>query len=260
MRYFIRLRYKGTTYHGWQIQNNAHTVQESVDKALSLALRCTIETLGCGRTDSGVHADDFYAHFDLEHAIEDTQLLLNKLEAMKIPGIQFRSIHLVHVHAHARFDAIQRTYEYRISLERNPFLDGMVHYLKADSKQGRLDIVAMNTAAKELYGKQDFSAFSKSNTQVFTNNCDIVKAVWEEKNGLLIFTISADRFLRNMVRAIVGTLLEIGQGKRTIEEMKSVIESKSRSDAGMSVPASGLFLTEIKYPDSFQLEPNSSNS
>lgn len=244
MRYFIRLRYKGTDYHGWQVQNNATSVQQAVNRALSLVLRQEIETLGCGRTDTGVHAEDFYAHFDVDQPIENATVLLNKLTSMKIPGIQFRSLHAVADTAHARFDAVYRQYEYRITTERNPFHDHLAHYLF-----GTLDVEAMNLAARQLLGKQDFGAFSKVHTQVFTNICTVTQAVWEEKNGMLVFTIRADRFLRNMVRAVVGTLLEMGQGKRSVEEMTQIIASQNRSQAGMSVPACGLFLTEVGYPE-----------
>ncbi len=253
MRYFIRLRYKGTDYHGWQVQNNAHAVQAEVNRALSLVLRKDIETLGCGRTDTGVHADDFYAHFDIDEPIASPQAIINRLDSMKIPGIQFRSIHQVADTAHARFDAIQRTYEYRIIRERNPFLEGLAYFYF-----GNLNLESMNSAAKELLGKKDFGAFSKAHTQVFTNNCTITKAQWEVQNDVLVFTITADRFLRNMVRAIVGTLLEIGMGKRNITDISEIIESKNRSEAGMSVPACGLFLTQVLYPETI-LSRNSSS-
>ena len=255
MRYFIRLRYKGTAYHGWQVQNNAHSVQEAVNKALSQALREPIETLGCGRTDTGVHAQDFYAHFDTQTPIADLQAVLNRVTSMKLPGIQFCSLHPVSDTAHARFDAIQRKYEYRIMRERNPFLDDLAFYYFA-----RIDVEAMNAAAKHLLGKQDFGAFSKVHTQVFTNICTITEAQWEEKNGLLIFSISADRFLRNMVRAIVGTLLEVGLGKRKIEDIPALIASQNRSEAGMSVPACGLFLTEVHYPENVLTLNNSAGN
>jgi tRNA pseudouridine38-40 synthase len=244
MRYFLRIRYKGTAYHGWQIQQNAHSVQAEVNLALSRILRQDVDTVGCGRTDTGVHADDFYLHFDIETPITDTKRVLNRLDTMKISGIQFRELFEVSDNAHARFDATERAYEYRILRERNPFWDGLGHYFF-----GELDIAAMNTAATMLLGKKDFVAFSKAHTQVFTNICTVRHAAWTEQNGQLIFTIRANRFLRNMVRAIVGTLLEIGQGKRSVDSIPEILAKGNRSDAGMSVPAYGLFLTEVIYPE-----------
>ena len=231
-RYFIRMRYNGSAYHGWQIQQNAYSVQQATNEALSKVFRQHIETTGCGRTDTGVHAEEFYAHFDTNGHLENIQGLLGNLAALKLPGIDFREISEVSPQAHARFDAISRTYEYRITRERNPFLENLAYYV-----YGHLDTALMNEMAQQLIGRKDFGAFAKSGTQVKTNICTIIEAVWEEKNELLIFRITADRFLRNMVRAIVGTLLEAGQGKRKPENLMEVLESKSRSNAGMSVPA-----------------------
>lgn len=242
MRYFIRLRYKGTLYHGWQVQPNAHTVQAEVNAALSLLLREPVETTGCGRTDTGVHAEDFYAHFDTVKPIADPAALTGRLNALWVPDIQFRELFRVADNAHARFDATARTYEYRITHERNPFLTGLAHYIP-----GPLDVEQMQVTALKLLGKQDFGAFSKSRTQVKTTICTITRAEWAWRGEVLVFTISADRFLRNMVRALVGTLLETGKGKRETADLLRVIESRSRSSAGMSVPACGLFLTEVSY-------------
>jgi len=243
MRYFIRIRYRGSNYHGWQMQPNAITVQEVLDNALTMLLREPIQTLGCGRTDTGVHASDFYAHFDVNAPIDSLEKLQHKLAALRLNGIQICSIFPVDDAAHARFDATSRTYEYRIMRELDPFLDGLAHYVHTN-----LDIEAMNLAAQHLLGKQDFSAFSKSHTQVFTNNCAIAFAEWKQVDNQLIFTIKADRFLRNMVRAIVGTLLDIGQGKFAPADMAAIIQSGDRSNAGMSVAAHGLFLTKVEYP------------
>lgn len=243
MRYFIRIRYRGSNYHGWQIQPSALTVQEVLDNALSMLLREPIQTLGCGRTDTGVHASDFYAHFDVITPIISTDILQHKLAALRLNGIQICSIFPVDHTAHARFDATSRTYEYRIMRELDPFLDGLAHYVHTE-----LDIEAMNLAAQDLLGKRDFSAFSKSHTQVFTNNCAITFAAWKQVGNQLIFTITADRFLRNMVRAIVGTLLDIGKGKLAPSDMAAIIQSENRSKAGMSVAAHGLFLTKVEYP------------
>jgi tRNA pseudouridine38-40 synthase len=251
MRYFIRIRYRGTAYHGWQMQPNAITVQEVLDEAMSKILREPISTLGCGRTDTGVHASDFYAHFDVSLPIENLDFILQRLSAMRLKGIQICEIIPVPENAHARFDAISRTYEYRISLTQDPFIEGLTHYIHTP-----INVEVMNEATQYLLGKNDFSAFSKSNTQVFTNNCDIKFAHWKKDDQLLVFTIKADRFLRNMVRAIVGTMLEIGQGKIAPADMAEIIKSGDRSNAGMSVAAQGLFLTKVEYPEGyFDLNP-----
>ncbi len=243
MRYFIHLQYNGTPYHGWQIQPNATTVQETLDQALSRIFHQTVETIGCGRTDTGVHAEQFYAHFELETEIADLQSVLKKFDSMRLKGICVFDIFPVGDDLHARFSATSRTYEYRIMRRRNPFLENQAHYI-----YGALDIEKMNQAAQHLLGKQDFSAFSKSNTQVFTDICTISHAQWELKGDLLIFTITADRFLRNMVRAIVGTLLDVGNHKISASALPQIIQSGNRSNAGSSVPACGLFLTRVEYP------------
>ena len=247
MRYFLQLRYKGTNYHGWQIQHNAVSVQQIVNESLSKVLHQAVETTGCGRTDTGVHAEQFYAHFDVSTPLDNTRRLIGKLSSMRIPGVDFQEFFQVHDQAHARFDAISRTYEYRIIRSRNPFLTELAHYV-----YGPLDVELMNAESKALIGKNDFGAFSKSGTQVKTNICNITEAHWFMCGEQLVFKITADRFLRNMVRAIAGTLIETGQGKRKPENLLRVIESKSRSSAGMSVPACGLFLTEIVYPYTLQ--------
>jgi tRNA pseudouridine38-40 synthase len=243
MRYFIHLQYNGTSYHGWQIQPNASSVQETLNEALSRIFHQAIETTGCGRTDTGVHAQDFYAHFELESEIPDVSLVLKKFDSMRLKGICVLDIFPVGDDLHARFSATSRTYEYRIMRRRNPFLENQAHYI-----YGSLDVEKMNQAAQYLLGKKDFSAFSKSNTQVFTDICTVSFAQWEIKGDLLIFTITADRFLRNMVRAIVGTLLDIGNHKLPVDAMPEIIQSGSRSQAGISVPACGLFLTKVEYP------------
>lgn len=243
MRYFIKLRFKGTRYHGWQIQDNANAVQQTVNHALSLVLREKIETLGCGRTDTGVHASFFIAHFDVKREIADCPAVLGKLASLKIPDIDFMEFIPVKENANARFDAVSRTYEYHIIRTRNPFLMDFAYYL-----YGPLEVKKMEIVTTELIGLKDFGAFSKSRTQVKTNLCEITNAKWEWRDEKLVFTITADRFLRNMVRAIVGTLIEIGQGKRDASDFIKVIESRRRSRAGMSVPACGLFLTNVKYP------------
>jgi len=243
-RYFIELAYDGTNYHGWQLQPNAVTVQELLNKGLSTLLRQPIETTGCGRTDTGVHAKEFFAHFDAG-AADRKPLTVDKraLNAMLPHSIAVKRVFEVEPDAHARFDAAMRSYEYHIHFEKDPFLhtySWLVRY--------RPNIELMNKAASILKDYTDFGCFSKSNTQVKTNNCKIVKAEWVQTLNGIAFNISADRFLRNMVRAIVGTLLIIGKGEMPPEGIRDIIESKDRSNAGMSVPACGLYLTEVKYP------------
>ncbi len=240
-RYFIELSYKGTQYHGWQIQPNAITVQEVLDKALHMVLREKVATLGCGRTDTGVHATQFYAHVD--SAAELPETFFRAINAVLPVDIAVKRILPVHGTAHARFDASSRSYEYHIHFHKNPFKDGS-SWLQL--QQPNMDL--MNKAAAYLLQFTDFSCFSKSNTQVFTNNCKISTAVWKDTPDGMVFCITADRFLRNMVRAIVGTLLEIGFGKMKPNDIIGVINSKNRSEAGTSVPAHGLYLTEVVYP------------
>lgn len=243
-RYFIQIAYDGSLYHGWQIQPNAVTVQELLDKSMSTFFRQPIETLGCGRTDSGVHATDFYAHFDVENISEEKVLAaVGGINAMLPYQIAAKRIIPVADEAHARFDATARAYKYYIHFEKDPFKLNRSWLLK-----DKLDIDLMNEAAKELLNYTDFSCFSKSNTQTFTNNCKIVKAHFDEENGSLVFTIEADRFLRNMVRAIVGTLVRVGKKEINLEDFKNIIDSKNRSNAGQSVPACGLYLVKVEYP------------
>ncbi|RZJ67255.1 MAG: tRNA pseudouridine(38-40) synthase TruA [Flavobacterium sp.] len=243
-RYFIQIAYDGSPYHGWQIQPNAVTVQELLDKAMSTFYRQPIETLGCGRTDAGVHATEFYAHFDVEN-LEESKVLqaVAGINAMLPYQIAAKRIIPVHEEAHARFDATARAYKYYLHFEKDPFKLNRSWLVK-----DKLDLNLMNQAAALLLDYTDFSCFSKSNTQTFTNNCKIVKAVFEETDGGLVFTIEADRFLRNMVRAIMGTLVRVGKYEINLEEFKAVIESKNRSKAGQSVPACGLYLMKVEYP------------
>ncbi len=244
-RYFIKLTYKGSNYHGWQLQGNKPTIQLAINNALSTILSEEINVTGCGRTDTGVHAKNFYAHFDLDKEINKNNLqkLIFKLNSFLSRDIVILEIFSVHPEAHARFDAISRTYQYFISRNKDPFKQDISYYLFGD-----IDVELMNKGAKLLFDYSDFTSFSKSNTQVKTNICKITKAEWIENENQIIFTISADRFLRNMVRAIVGTLIELGMKKISIDDVKEIIESKNRSNAGYSVPARGLFLTEVKYP------------
>jgi tRNA pseudouridine38-40 synthase len=234
--------YDGTNYHGWQIQLNANTVQDEINKALSTLLQDPISVSGAGRTDSGVHAKQLYAHFDTTIDFESTKLLF-KLNSFLPEDISCSSLEKVNKESHARFSATSRTYEYWITPTKNPFLDKKAHYLPY-----QINIDLMNMATKKLLGEQDFSCFSKSNTDTFTNNCNITIANWDFNNGILVFTITANRFLRNMVRSIVGTMLDIGQQKLKVEELDHIIASKNRSNSGTSAPAHGLYLTEVNYP------------
>jgi len=247
-RYFIELFYNGTNYHGWQSQHNALSIQEVLNKALSTVLREPIETLGCGRTDTGVHAKQFYAHFDLVSIVHSPWYmdyrLLRSINSILPADIAIKQFIPVHADAHARFDATLRSYEYHIHFDKDPFKQGYSWQLRDEP-----DLELMNRAAKIIMEYTDFSCFSKSNTQTLTNNCKIVVAEWlriDDKS--IIFKVSADRFLRNMVRAVVGTLLMVGHREIQPEAIHEIIQSKNRSNAGTSVPACGLYLTEVKYP------------
>jgi tRNA pseudouridine38-40 synthase len=243
-RYFVELSYDGTDFHGWQIQPNALSVQECLDKALSTYFRQQVASLGCGRTDTGVHATQFFAHVDLA-GVTQKQLCnaTTGVNALLPYSIAVRRIFEVSVNAHARFDASARAYRYYLHYHKDPF---MIH--RSWLYKGKLDVEKMNQAAQLLLGTKDFSCFSKSNTQTFTNNCSISAARFEETPNGLVFTIRADRFLRNMVRAIMGTLVMVGEGDLQVQDIISIIESKNRSNAGQSVPACGLFLVEVAYP------------
>ncbi len=241
MRYFIELSYKGTNYHGWQIQPDASSVQEEITKALATILQEKILLVGAGRTDAGVHASQMFAHVDTVKKLSNNYV--HKLNAILPNDIVIKSIKEVSDDTHARFDAVSRTYEYRILLGRDPFLLETTWQLH----QKNLQIEKMNEAANLLFKYEDFESFSKVKTDVNTFNCTIMKAVWTLEDKHLIFHIKANRFLRNMVRAVVGTLLEVGLGKKTVEDFRKIIESKKRSEAGLSVPAKGLFLTEVCY-------------
>ncbi len=243
LRYFIELSYFGKSYHGWQNQPDSISVQEVLERNLSKVLRSDIEIVGAGRTDSGVHAKQMFAHFDHTAKI-DTSLLKYKLNSMLPKDIAVARLYKVAADAHARFDAISRSYEYHIVQEKNVFLKDQAWFLKHE-----LDILKMNEAAAIMKDYTNFKCFSKSRTDVKTYNCRLDHAQWESEAGKLVFHITADRFLRNMVRAVVGTLVEIGLNKYPVAYMHEVIESKDRGKAGTSVPAHGLYLTRIEYPD-----------
>ncbi|RXM43575.1 tRNA pseudouridine(38-40) synthase TruA [Flavobacterium sp. YO64] len=241
MRYFIQFAYNGTHYHGWQIQPNASSVQETLNKALSVLLNSRIVLMGAGRTDTGVHAEEMYAHFDYDSDI-DSKILVHKLNSYLPKDIAIFNLIKVHDDAHCRFDATKRTYEYHINTVKNPFLQELSWYFNQ-----KLDVALMNEAAKILLQHTDFQCFSKVHTDVNTFDCTIFEAYWKVENNKLIFTISANRFLRNMVRAIVGTLVNIGLHKITLADLENIIASKNREKAGFSVPAHGLYLTKIYY-------------
>jgi tRNA pseudouridine38-40 synthase len=241
MRYFIQISYNGTNYHGWQQQPNASSVQETLNKALSTVLNRTIDCMGAGRTDTGVHATQMYAHFDCDE-LQNTTSIIHKLNSFLPKDIVVHDLIQVQDDAHARFDATKRTYEYHIHSFKNAFLQNKSWYFHQ-----KLTIDLMNEACKILFNHTDFQCFSKVHTDVNTFDCKIYEAFWKLENANLIFTISADRFLRNMVRAIVGTMVNVGLEKITLEEFQTIIESKDRKKAGFSVPAHGLYLTKIEY-------------
>ena len=241
LRYFIELSYKGTKYHGWQIQPDANSVQEEINTAISTILQEEISIVGAGRTDAGVHASQMFAHFDCKKEL--TSVFVYKFNAILPNDIVIYKLSEVADEKHARFDAVSRSYEYKVWLGRNPFLLETAWQLY----QQELNLEKMNEAASVLLEYEDFESFSKVKTDVRTFNCTITQAVWKQNGNELTFYITANRFLRNMVRAIVGTLVEVGLGKKSVDDFRKVIESKKRSEAGLSVPAHGLFLTEVKY-------------
>jgi tRNA pseudouridine38-40 synthase len=244
-RYFIRLAYNGKNYHGWQIQENALTVQDVITRAVQLIWNKDFAMIGCGRTDTGVNATQFYAHFDLEEekSLKELDELTRRLNRYLPDDIVIYSIFPVHSDLHSRYDAISRTYEYHIHTLKDPFLNESSWFVHL-----RLDIELMNRGGDIIKEYLDFTSFSKANVKRKTNLCKISKAHWELSGHRLIFTITADRFLHDMVRAIVGTLIDLGRHKISIEDLRLIIESKNRCSAGESVPAKGLYLTNVEYP------------
>lgn len=256
MRYFIRLSYNGAPFHGWQYQPNAVSVQETIEKSLSVLARQPIDITGAGRTDAGVHARCMYAHFDWPEEIADSRKFLLSLNRLSGRDIAFHEVISVSNDAHARFDAIERTYKYFVIFEKSPFI-----YPFSWHSPSYLDIDIMNEAAKFLLNTKDFTSFAKLHSDAKTNICDVRHAEWTSLNSKgidapeislpkegIVFTITADRFLRNMVRAVVGTLVDVGRGKINIDGFKDIIERKDRCSAGTSMPAEALFLWDIKYP------------
>jgi len=243
-RYFIYLAYKGTRYNGWQNQPNGVSIQQWIEKTLSTVLRQDLSVTGAGRTDAGVHARCMVAHFDVLDKIEDTKLLIDKLNKMLPEDIAVHKIVPVVNNAHARFDALARTYIYRITDRKNPFEYEYVYRMSLLD----VDFERMNDACAVLFEYTDFTSFSKLHTDVKTSLCRILMAHWTLVDDTWVFTVKADRFLRNMVRAIVGTLLDVGRHKMTVSDFREVIEAKNRCRAGMSVPACGLTLVDVEYP------------
>ena len=242
-RILFEIAYNGANYHGWQKQDNATTLQETIEKNFSILLKSkdNIKIVGCGRTDTGVHAEQYFFHVDISKD-QDLDSLLNRLNLILPSDILIINYEIKETDFHARFSALNRTYEYRISQKKEPFLNTMFNHVSHD-----IDIDLMNESCEKLIGFNDFTSFSKVHTEVNNFNCHIYQAFWTQKNHKIIFTIKANRFLRNMVRAIVGTMLLVGRNKISVQDFCDVIASKSRSSAGPSVKAKGLFLTKVDY-------------
>lgn len=242
MRYFITFSYDGTAYHGWQIQPHSLSVQEELQKAMSTLLRKPMEVIGAGRTDTGVHARKMVAHFDYDEEVDCPQLVY-KLNKLLPRDIAVQQVEPVAEDMHARFSAKSRTYHYYVHMGKNPFLRSYSWQV-----YGNIDFELMNQAASVLMEYKDFTSFSKVNTDTKTNDCTITEAHWDRVGeDQWCFTITANRFLRNMVRAIVGTLMEVGRGRMTIEQLRRVIDAKDRCCAGDSVPGNALFLVQVMY-------------
>lgn len=242
MRYFLKLSYNGAPFHGWQVQPNAVSVQSTIEEALSTVLRENISIVGAGRTDTGVNARQMYAHFDYDKEIPDFGKLINSLNRLVGKDIAIYDIIKVADDAHARFDATARTYKYFVTHQKSPFLYPLSWHCPQ-----RLDYEKMNEACEVLKRHIDFTSFSKLHTDVKTNNCRIDYAHWQKEGEMMVFTITADRFLRNMVRAVVGTLVEVGRGKISIDEFEQIILRKDRCSAGTSMPPQALFLWKVDY-------------
>ncbi|MBO4599294.1 MAG: tRNA pseudouridine(38-40) synthase TruA [Bacteroidales bacterium] len=244
MRYFIHLAYNGTNYCGWQTQPDLPTVQFTLEQALSTLLRQPVAVVGCGRTDTGVHASDFYAHFIIDQTIGCAQLTF-KLNSLLPTDIAIFEVFPVRENAHARFDATARTYQYHVSDRRLPFRQGLYSRIYFHP-----DIELMNQGAQLLMQYDDFTSFAKLHTQVKTNICHLTEAHWDEVGDEWVFTIRSNRFLRNMVRSVTGTLLDVGRGKLSLDGLRTIIECRDRCAAGVSMPPQGLFLTRVEYPPS----------
>lgn len=245
-RFFLYIQYKGSHYHGWQKQPNALTVQQVLEDKIAVLLNRKVETTGAGRTDTGVHAREFVAHFDWDDdLINIKEHFIFKMNCLLPADIAVLDLRMVSVESHARFDAVSRTYEYHLTKAKDPFLTEYAWFYPWP-----LNLEKLNEACAILKEYNDFTSFSKLHTDVKTNNCIISFAHWGMNGNNIVFTISANRFLRNMVRAIVGTFIEIGKGKINVSDLRQIIEGKNRNFAGTSAPAHGLYLTKIEYPDS----------
>jgi tRNA pseudouridine38-40 synthase len=244
-RFFIYLSYNGANYCGWQNQPNGVSVQQKIEECLTILLRNPVSITGAGRTDAGVHARLMIAHFDWDGKPFEPEVLTEKMNRFLPHDIAIQKIISVSPEAHARFDAVSRTYKYYLTAAKNPFNYPLQYRCK-----NALNFDRMNEAAQILSEYVDFTCFSKLHTDVKTNNCRIMQAEWVQDGDVWVFTVSADRFLRNMVRAIVGTLLDVGRGKLSLDGFRQIIESKDRGKAGTSAPGNALFLTDIKYPES----------
>jgi tRNA pseudouridine38-40 synthase len=240
MRIAAQIQYDGTLYHGWQIQKNAASIQENIERALSTITQKEISIVGCGRTDKGVHAYDYFFHADMDWE----QGFLGRLNNMLPNSISLMNVYDAGSDFHARFDAESRTYIYRITRVKNPFQHGFTYHWRMP-----VEVKSMNQSAQLLLGEKDFKCFSKEGSQVNNYVCSIKYATWKEEGDQLVFKITANRFLRNMVRAIVGTLLDVGEGKKSPQDIKEILDSRDRRKAGRSVPASGLGLYKIDYPN-----------
>jgi len=245
MRYFLEFSYRGTAYNGWQKQNNALGIQQVLEEALGKVLRMPVELTGSSRTDAGVHAEQQFAHFDLTEAVADADLLIYKLNALIPKDVAVQRIICVGDEVHSRFAATHRKYEYRITYHKNPFLIDLATQIRPS-----LDVPLMNEAAALLLIHNDFESFSKIHTNVSNFRCTITESRWAESGEMLVFHVKANRFLRGMVRALVGTMLEVGRHKMTVAEFEQVILSRNRKNAGAQAPAEGLFLVEVGYPES----------
>ncbi|MDP6908265.1 MAG: tRNA pseudouridine(38-40) synthase TruA [Flavobacteriales bacterium] len=243
MRYFLKLAYNGTGFHGWQMQKNAHSIQQEISDNLSTILSAETPVMGCGRTDAGVHAKEFYAHFDANSLNQSAEKLIYRLNSMTHKNIVIHDLLKVKDDAHARFDATKRSYEYLITTQKNPFILDLAYRYNQ-----HLNLDRMNEACEILIGEKDFGCFCKVHSDNKTNICHVTEANWTKEKNTIQFSISANRFLRNMVRAIVGTMLDIGQDNTSIEDLSSILASGKRTEAGRSVPAHGLSLTKVEYP------------
>jgi tRNA pseudouridine38-40 synthase len=241
LRYFLDISYKGTAFHGWQKQPNAHTVQESLEDAMKVVLRQPVDLTGSGRTDTGVHALQQMVHFDIDRSLD--QDFIYKLNHILPESIVANRLYRVPEQSHARFDAVSRSYEYHIHTSKDPFVLQQSYWVRP-----KIDIDRLNAAARYLMGKQDFCSFSKVHTDVAHFTCEVTEARWEQQGNKVVFHVTANRFLRGMVRALVGTMLEVGIGKKDPQWIKEILDAKDRKAAGRAVDPEGLFLTRIVYP------------